>query len=262
MQLMTLSVGWHSVTLCTANTHTQSCLMQLCINMYTHTAPAVHALESFFIFYTMKACPKGKWTSTPNSVNFPFIHPFNLHIHPQTHSPLTLLSFLNAESSRQAETHRGLRQQRKGKREVLSSNFLLCSDANSCAFRPVLVWVTVANHKRVECHLLVHNLNPLSSLHHHLSTLPPPTDTVALDSYTLTHHMFFTHAQRKSQFECTQTPHARKDWHIGISRCVRICEGAHRCSCMHKYVRDHSINNAKTGKHWQLNNNKNSYTAE
>lgn len=35
--------------------------------------------------------------------------------------------------------------------------------ANACVSRPVLLWVTVANHKRVECHLLVHNLNPLSS---------------------------------------------------------------------------------------------------
>lgn len=108
-----------------------------------------------------------------------------------SHTLLSLsLHSATLRAARQAEITIRLKNKR-GK--FLTSNFLFFSGANACAeSRPASVWVTVANHKRVECHLLVHNLNPLFSSSPPLSLLPQthwhstPTHWLTICFYTRT----------------------------------------------------------------------------
>lgn len=90
--------------------------------------------------------PKGKSAFHPISINFPFIHPEWYPTHPITLLSLPLLPFQVFKRSLE-----GKNIQKTEKKRGSFSIKLLRKQAR----------VAVANHKRVECHLLVHNLSSL-----------------------------------------------------------------------------------------------------
>lgn len=133
--------------------------------------PPPHILS---LYPYIHACSlKGKWATNPSTAHLTFT------------SGHVLLSFPLSLSKLKAETAEP--RHRPASCSVWMQTHVL---------PPVLFWVTVANHKRVECHLLVHNLNPLSSPPPPIHS-PSPADTLAHNSYTLTHHMF-VHTRRQN----------------------------------------------------------------
>lgn len=137
--------------------------------------------------------PKANSAFKPSSVNFPFIHP-QWSPPPPHHTPLSLCFH--------SKTLRAAQQAEIFRRPKTGPSFSI-----KLLRKPALV--AVANHKRVQCHLLVHNLSSLAFLSpmpphtfspsFPLSSLLPPTDTLADATHSLTHHMFpHTHREYRN----------------------------------------------------------------
>lgn len=162
-------------------------------------------INIFLSFFNLKhhkvthLAVKEKWTFNPSSVYFSFTPGWYNLCYNQSHYPLTLLSFLHSKSS-----PAGRNNQKTERKEVLSSNFLFRLDCKCMCFQTcfTLGHCSQSQKGRVPPIGAQPESSFLSITTYSLSLLPQ-THWHSTPTHWLT-ICFFTHAQRKSQFECTQ----------------------------------------------------------